>query len=224
MLRKFVGFLGGIGTGAGDHRHPALRFVDAPLDDAFVLVVAHRRAFAGGADRNQTMGSLGDLPVHQRAEGRLVERAAFERRDQGCERASKIRLGCHEPLRTPFACSLNQIPTHTGSHDQAKGPRWSSPQPRFRRGDGADTPTRRIWYFVHIFNQIDLELERPNDSPRRNVVTQSSRVAALRSMAWATCLALAVGLSSCAADAVAKSKVPLPKARPIARNIVPKTK
>jgi soluble lytic murein transglycosylase len=55
-------------------------------------------------------------------------------------------------------------------------------------------------------------------------VTQSSRVAALRSMVWATCLALAVGLLSCAADAAAKSKVPLPKARPIARNIVPKTK
>jgi soluble lytic murein transglycosylase len=40
---------------------------------------------------------------------------------------------------------------------------------------------------------------------------------------WATGLALAVGLPASAADAAANSKVPLPKPRPIARNIVPKT-
>jgi soluble lytic murein transglycosylase len=49
------------------------------------------------------------------------------------------------------------------------------------------------------------------------------RAAALRSTALATSLALAVGLSALAADAwAAKPKVPLPKARPIARNAVPK--
>ncbi len=55
-------------------------------------------------------------------------------------------------------------------------------------------------------------------------MTPSSRAAALRSTALATCLALAVGLSASAGDAWAKSKkVPLPKPRPIARNVVPKT-
>ncbi len=54
-------------------------------------------------------------------------------------------------------------------------------------------------------------------------MTQFSRAAALRSMVWATSLALAVGLSAWAADAAAKKKVPLPKPRPIARNVVPKT-
>ena len=49
------------------------------------------------------------------------------------------------------------------------------------------------------------------------------RAAALRSTALATSLALAVGLSAFAADAWAKPKVPLPKPRPIARNVVPKT-
>jgi soluble lytic murein transglycosylase len=53
-------------------------------------------------------------------------------------------------------------------------------------------------------------------------VNPSSRAAALRSSALATSLALAVGLSGLAADAWAKSKVPLPKPRPIARNVVPK--
>jgi len=58
-------------------------------------------------------------------------------------------------------------------------------------------------------------------------VTQSARAAALRSTALsaalATSLALAVGLSAWAADAATKPKVPLPKPRPIARNVVPKT-
>jgi soluble lytic murein transglycosylase len=52
-------------------------------------------------------------------------------------------------------------------------------------------------------------------------VTPSARAAALRSTALATSLALALGLSGWAADAWAKPKVPLPKPRPIARNVVP---
>jgi soluble lytic murein transglycosylase len=47
--------------------------------------------------------------------------------------------------------------------------------------------------------------------------------AALRSTALATSLALAIGLSALPFDAWAKPKVPLPKPRPIARNVVPKT-
>jgi soluble lytic murein transglycosylase len=49
------------------------------------------------------------------------------------------------------------------------------------------------------------------------------RADALRSTALATGLVLAVGLSAWATDAWAKPKVPLPKPRPIARNVVPKT-
>src|ERR1700675_2414058 len=83
---------------------------------------------------------------------------------------------------------------------------------------------RVFWYFVHIFNQIELGLERLNDSPRRKAVTPSSRAAALRSTALTTCLALAIGLSTLAGDAWATpNKVPLPKSRPIARSAVPKT-
>jgi soluble lytic murein transglycosylase len=79
-------------------------------------------------------------------------------------------------------------------------------------------------YFARIFNQIDLKLERLNDSTRRNAVNRLVRAAALRSTALATSLTLAVGLSALATDAwAAKPKVPLPKPRPIARNLVPKT-
>jgi soluble lytic murein transglycosylase len=54
-------------------------------------------------------------------------------------------------------------------------------------------------------------------------VTRSVRASALRSTALVTSLALALCLSAWAADAATKSKVPLPKPRPIARNVVPKT-
>jgi soluble lytic murein transglycosylase len=53
-------------------------------------------------------------------------------------------------------------------------------------------------------------------------VISSARAAALRSTALATSLALAVGLAAFPFDAWAKPKVPLPKPRPIARNVVPK--
>ncbi|WP_057858934.1 hypothetical protein, partial [Bradyrhizobium lablabi] len=51
----------------------------------------------------------------------------------------------------------------------------------------------------------------------------SIRAAALRSTALATGLALAVGLAAFPPDAWANPKVPLPKPRPIARNVVPKS-
>ncbi|OCK57014.1 lytic transglycosylase domain-containing protein [Bradyrhizobium sp. LMTR 3] len=51
----------------------------------------------------------------------------------------------------------------------------------------------------------------------------SARAAALRSTALATGLALAVGLTSFPLESWAKSKVPVPKPRPIARNVVPKS-
>jgi len=51
-------------------------------------------------------------------------------------------------------------------------------------------------------------------------VTKPARAAALQSTAIATTLALAVGLSAWAVDAAAKPRIPLPKPRPIARNVV----
>jgi soluble lytic murein transglycosylase len=55
-------------------------------------------------------------------------------------------------------------------------------------------------------------------------VNRLVRAAVLRSTALATSLTLAVGLSGLATDAwAAKPKVPLPKPRPIARNVMPKT-
>ncbi len=59
-----------------------------------------------------------------------------------------------------------------------------------------------------------------NNSPRENAVTRSVRAAALRSTALAACLALAAAFSI---PAEAGPKVPLPKPRPIARNLVPAT-
>ncbi len=207
--------------------------------------MAQGRAFAGRADGHQAVGALGDLPVHQAAEGRLVERAVLEWRDQGGERSPELCLGCHGlPPTLKKRHDRNWISIHIGSGDQAKGPyrmalalcfdalSWRRPscppqkgrEPRFCRGDGANRcRPRRFSIFVHIFSQIDLRLERLNDSPpQRNAVIPSARAAALRSTALATSLALAVGLAAIPLDAWAKPKVPLPKPRPIARNVVPK--
>ena len=54
-------------------------------------------------------------------------------------------------------------------------------------------------------------------------MTHSARAAALRSTAMATTLALLLGSYAFANETAAKHKVPLPKPRPIARNVVPKT-
>ena len=54
-------------------------------------------------------------------------------------------------------------------------------------------------------------------------MTRSVRTAALRSTAIATTLVLLAGSLAWAKEPAAKSKIPLPKPRPIARNVVPKT-
>src|SRR6266536_2212765 len=74
-----------------------------------------------------------------------------------------------------------------------------------------------------MFSEVDVRLQRSDDSPpQRKAVKSSARAAALRSTALTASLALAVGLSALMAQAWAK--VPLPKPRPIARNLVPKPK
>jgi len=85
-------------AGTRYHRHPAVGLLDAPFDHALVLLVRQRGALAGGADRHQAIGALGDLPVDQAAEGLLVERAVAERGDKRGERAPEARLGGHDTI------------------------------------------------------------------------------------------------------------------------------
>src|SRR5882762_9370875 len=121
------------------------------------------------------------------------------------------------------ACHLNCKAIHIGSDGAAKGPSRDCFSRDFAavRAHRSHRP-RGLQYFVHIFNQIDVALVRSNDSPAGNPVTRSVRAAALRSTALATGLAFAMGLVL-ATEVWAKPKVPLPKPRPIARNVVPNT-
>ena len=82
MLGEIDRFLGRIRAGAGHDRHPAARLIDAPFHHLLVLLVGQRRAFAGGADRNQPIGALGDLPIDQVAERFLIDGAVLERGDE----------------------------------------------------------------------------------------------------------------------------------------------
>src|SRR5882724_2488946 len=99
---------------------------------------------------------------------------------------------------------------------------WIMLKPRFCRGEGADIGRQRsLVFFPHI------QSNRPSstavrDSPQRSAVIKSARATALQSTAMVTTLMLAAGLSAFAGNASAKSKIPLPKPRPIARNVVPK--
>src|SRR5437868_15190292 len=61
------------------------------------------------------------------------------------------------------------------------------------------------------------------DSPQRNAVTKSTRAASLRSTAIVTTLALALVSLAWETEASDQPKLPLPKPRPIARNVVPKS-
>src|SRR5450631_1356809 len=73
-------------------------------------------------------------------------------------------------------------------------------QPRFCRGAAATFGSSlAVWYFFRIFNRLELKPDRPDDSPRRKAVTPTARIAALRSKALATCLALALGLTAAGA-------------------------
>ena len=67
-----------VGAGAGDHRHPALRHLDADFDDALVLVVAQRRAFAGRADRHEAV-ACPPRSASRRRRGRRPRRARRSR-------------------------------------------------------------------------------------------------------------------------------------------------
>src|SRR5882724_1833952 len=99
---------------------------------------------------------------------------------------------------------------------------WIMLKPRFCRSEGADIGRQRsLVFFPHI------QSNRPSstavrDSPQRSAVIKSARATVLQSTAMVTTLVLAAGLSAFAGNASAKSKIPLPKPRPIARNVVPK--
>ena len=82
VLGEIDRLLGRIGAGAGHDRDAAARLIDAPFHDFLVLVMGQRRAFARGADRDEPVGALGDLPIDQVAERFLVDRTVLERGDE----------------------------------------------------------------------------------------------------------------------------------------------
>ena len=83
--------LGGVvGAGAGDHRHPAAGDLDAHLDHPLVLVVAERRAFAGGADRHQPVACPRSICQSTKPRNASSsKRAVAHRRHQRSNRSSE---------------------------------------------------------------------------------------------------------------------------------------
>ena len=92
MAREFDGLGGRVGARARDHRNAAARLIDAPFDHLVVLVMRQGGALAGGADRNQTVGTFGNLPFDQVAETLFVELAVLERGHQRGEGAAELAV------------------------------------------------------------------------------------------------------------------------------------
>jgi len=108
-----------VGTGAGDHGDTALRLGDRPFHNLLVLVMAERRALAGGADRHQALRALGDLPGDMLAHRRLVGRAVLERRHQRGEGASERAMRSHGVFPSGFA--QRAVPRRSRSDALAAG-------------------------------------------------------------------------------------------------------
>ncbi len=99
MADQADGLLGGVGAGAGDHRHAAGGDLDAQLHHPAVLLVAEGRRLAGGAHRHQPVHPAGDLALHERAERRFVDRAVLERGDE--RRDSALEQGLSHASNKP---------------------------------------------------------------------------------------------------------------------------
>ena len=104
---EFNRFVGVVGPGAGNDGNAALGLVDAPLNNAFMLGVGQSRAFAGGADGNEAMRALRDLPIDMTAEGGFINFAVFERRDQSRHRTSESAILAHDVI--PLLVSLHRV-------------------------------------------------------------------------------------------------------------------
>ncbi len=97
------GLGGGVGAGAGDHRHAPRGGLHAEFNDVAVLVVAERRGLAGGANRDKAMHATGDLPLDQGHEGVVVDDPATKWRDErrGKRRGTKVESWVQEAVNSP---------------------------------------------------------------------------------------------------------------------------
>ncbi len=84
---------GAVGAASGDHRGAPGHGLHAQLHHPTVLVVVQGRGLAGGADGSDPVDARRHLPLHERYEGVLVQRAVAERSDQGGDDALEKRLG-----------------------------------------------------------------------------------------------------------------------------------
>jgi uncharacterized protein (DUF2344 family) len=72
-----------------------------------MLGMGQSRAFAGGADGNEAMRALCNLPIDMTAEGGFIDFAVFERRDQSRHRTSESAILAHDVI--PLLVSLHRV-------------------------------------------------------------------------------------------------------------------
>ena len=83
------GLAGGVGAGPGNDGDPAPCRTHHRVDDRVVLGVVQGGRLSGGAARDQRVGALLDLELHQRLQGGVVHPPVLEGRHHGRHRSRK---------------------------------------------------------------------------------------------------------------------------------------
>ena len=74
------GFAGAVHAGTGDYRDAAVGKTDGRLDYFNLFRHAERGALAGGADSDNGIGAVGNMPINQALELFVVDTAIFTHR------------------------------------------------------------------------------------------------------------------------------------------------
>ena len=78
-----------VAAASGDHRHAPPGDLDRDPEQPMLLLIGQRRAFAGGAARDQRAGTLVDLPFDQVSECRFIDSARRKRSHERWYRPEK---------------------------------------------------------------------------------------------------------------------------------------
>src|SRR5882672_2742739 len=173
VAREADGFVSRVGTGAGDHGHALAGRLDAELDHAHMLFMRECRRLAGGADGDQRVGALLDLPVDEVLEAFLVHPPVAERRDERSERTLKhcflprhgslfcrrSMIGITDEMPIPQLRILNHNPVRIGLYLFCIFPRFvASPSGRGSCccvvGSSLLSPSRAPWAPLRMFRRL----------------------------------------------------------------------
>ena len=153
---------GGVAAGAGHHRDPAGRVLDRDPDHLAMLLDAHRRRFAGGADDADALRALGDVPVDEATQRVEIDAAVFvHRRDERDDAAGDGFHGWGGWLNPSILATRHRCPPRV----QGRSGDAEAGRPR-----GAHARRRSVARTGRGRSGSRLRMPRPADPPRGSEV------------------------------------------------------